>query len=180
MRLWMVAVAGCTLVLAACVAALAQQAPALAYDTDGKMLRPADYRSWMYLTTGFDMAYVEGAAPSDHRFDNVFVNREAYDGFVKTGVWPDRTVMVLEIRKGGGDNPLNKRGVFQAGAPLGMEVHVKDAAKGGWSFYGFPAGAASASVTPKTADCYACHEQHAAVDTTFVQFYPTLSAWMPK
>ena len=22
--------------------------------------------------------------------------------------------------------------------------------------------------------CYSCHEQHAAVDTTFVQFYPTL------
>ena len=23
-------------------------------------------------------------------------------------------------------------------------------------------------------DCYTCHTQHAAVDTTFVQFYPTL------
>ncbi len=23
-------------------------------------------------------------------------------------------------------------------------------------------------------DCYSCHEQHGAVDTTFVQFYPTL------
>ena len=22
--------------------------------------------------------------------------------------------------------------------------------------------------------CYSCHEQHGAVDTTFVQFYPTL------
>jgi hypothetical protein len=27
---------------------------------------------------------------------------------------------------------------------------------------------------PMTANCYACHQQHAAVDTTFVQFYPTL------
>jgi hypothetical protein len=27
---------------------------------------------------------------------------------------------------------------------------------------------------PKEMDCYSCHEQHAAVDTTFVQFYPTL------
>jgi hypothetical protein len=27
---------------------------------------------------------------------------------------------------------------------------------------------------PKEAECYSCHEQHAAVDTTFVQFYPTL------
>jgi hypothetical protein len=27
---------------------------------------------------------------------------------------------------------------------------------------------------PATASCYSCHEQHGAVDTTFVQFYPTL------
>lgn len=25
-----------------------------------------------------------------------------------------------------------------------------------------------------TASCYTCHREHAAVDTTFVQFYPTL------
>ena len=27
---------------------------------------------------------------------------------------------------------------------------------------------------PTAADCYSCHAAHAAVDTTFVQFYPTL------
>jgi len=27
---------------------------------------------------------------------------------------------------------------------------------------------------PASADCYTCHAAHAAVDTTFVQFYPTL------
>jgi hypothetical protein len=27
---------------------------------------------------------------------------------------------------------------------------------------------------PLAADCYSCHAAHAAVDTTFVQFYPTL------
>ncbi|MDQ1388830.1 MAG: hypothetical protein QOF56_2284 [Acidobacteriaceae bacterium] len=27
---------------------------------------------------------------------------------------------------------------------------------------------------PTTAGCYTCHAEHAAVDTTFVQFYPTL------
>jgi hypothetical protein len=27
---------------------------------------------------------------------------------------------------------------------------------------------------PTTATCYSCHSEHAAVDTTFVQFYPTL------
>ena len=27
---------------------------------------------------------------------------------------------------------------------------------------------------PTSAGCYSCHAAHAAVDTTFVQFYPTL------
>ena len=27
---------------------------------------------------------------------------------------------------------------------------------------------------PQSANCYSCHQDHAAVDTTFVQFYPTL------
>jgi hypothetical protein len=27
---------------------------------------------------------------------------------------------------------------------------------------------------PHDAECYSCHLAHAAVDTTFVQFYPTL------
>src|SRR2546425_836236 len=27
---------------------------------------------------------------------------------------------------------------------------------------------------PTDMDCYSCHAQHGAVDTTFVQFYPTL------
>ena len=27
---------------------------------------------------------------------------------------------------------------------------------------------------PQTASCYSCHQEHGVVDTTFVQFYPTL------
>ena len=29
-------------------------------------------------------------------------------------------------------------------------------------------------MVPTTMECYSCHAEHAAVDTTFVQFYPTL------
>ena len=29
---------------------------------------------------------------------------------------------------------------------------------------------------PRTATCYACHEAHGAVDTTFTQFYPVARA----
>src|SRR5262249_39762732 len=50
----------------------------LAYTSDGQLQLPADYREWVYLTTGFDMSYnPEGMQMGHHMFDNVFVNREA-------------------------------------------------------------------------------------------------------
>ena len=58
---------------------------------------------------------------------------------------------------------------------MGAEAHVKDTArfKGGWGFFAFD-GDKPARQIPYAAACYACHQAHAAADTTFVQFYPTL------
>ena len=58
---------------------------------------------------------------------------------------------------------------------MGLEVHVKDEARfpGKWAFFGFD-DVKTAKMTPTGAACYTCHQDHGAVDTTFVQFYPTL------
>jgi hypothetical protein len=159
--------------LIATAASHAAPAPAVAYTADGKLIFPKDYRTWVYLSTGMDMAYTEGPARSEHIFDSVFVNPEAYAAFQKTGTWPDKTIMVLEVRKGQGRGSINKNGVFQTDR-LGAEVHVKDVArfKSGWAF--FPAGDGPTAALSQTSQCNVCHEQHGAVDTTFVQFYPTL------
>jgi len=146
------------------------------YTADGKLEYPADYRSWVYLSTGMDMSYVDAPGPADqHLFDTVFVNRAAYDAFQKTGHWPDKTVMVLEVRKGQNRGSINKKGQFQTDR-LGMEVHVRDTARfkdtGGWQFFGFRDEKPGAKIAGPA--CINCHEAHGAVDTTFVQFYPTL------
>ena len=142
-----------------------------------KLAFPADYREWVYLTSGIDMTYGPAAAlPGVHRFDNVFVDPTAYRAFKATGTWPDKTVMVLEVRKTGEKGSINKDGHYQTDVAA-TEVHVKDTARfkdtAGWAFYGFndqkPAGK-----FPASAACYACHQDHGVVDTTFVQFYPTL------
>ncbi|MDB5442782.1 MAG: cytochrome [Phenylobacterium sp.] len=166
--------------LAASASSRAEAPPAAPrFTADGKMEFPKDYRSWIYLSTGLDMAYTEqtGMGPDDHMFDSVFVNREAYDAYQKTGHWPDKTVMVLEVRKGAGKGSINKHGQFQTDK-LAAEVHVKDEARfkdtGGWAFFGFGGGERPAAKLPTGAGCISCHEAHAAVDTTFVQFYPTL------
>ena len=147
------------------------------YTPDGKLKFPSGYREWVYLTSGIDMSYAQqsGMGGSGSMFDNVFVNPEAYQAFLATGTWPDKTVMVLEARTAGGNASINKKGHFQTGEVMAREIHVKDEARfpGKWAFFGFD-NEEPGELFPKQAACYSCHEQHAAVDTTFVQFYPTL------
>lgn len=146
------------------------------YTSDGQMKLPENYRQWIYLTTGFDMSYNPGLMSMDHHmFDNVFVNPEAYNSFLETGTWPDKTVMVLEARKAEGKGSINQKGNFQGSELMGLEVHVKDESRfpGKWAFFGFDEGK-TAKMVPTAANCYSCHAEHGAVDTTFVQFYPTL------
>ena len=145
-----------------------------AYTPDGKLLFPKDYRRWAFLASGLGMSYSEGPAGSDPSFTNVFVNPDALAAFEKTGTWPDKTMLVLEVRASSQKGSINKQGRFQT-TRQGAEVHVKDQArfKGGWAFFGF-SGEGPGQLFPQSAPCYSCHEAHAAVDTTFAQFYPTV------
>lgn len=143
------------------------------FTADKRMLFPEHYREWVYLTSGLGMSYSAGMN-MDPAFDNVFVNPDAYHSFLETGTWPDQTVLVLEVRSSQSKGSINQAGHFQ-GAVEDIEVHVKDSRlPGKWAFFAFGKSAQSASAIPQTAACYSCHQQHGAVDTTFVQFYPTL------
>jgi hypothetical protein len=145
------------------------------YTSDAQLKLPENYRQWVYLTSGFDMSYSpEAAMAGHHMFDNVFVNPDSYKAFLKTGTWPDKTTLVLEVRNAEGRGSINQKGNYQSSV-MGLEVHVKDEARfrGNWAFFGFD-DSKTAKMTPTSADCYSCHVEHAAVDTTFVQFYPTL------
>jgi hypothetical protein len=145
------------------------------YTSDGQLSLPENYREWVYLSTGFDMSYSPAAMQMDHHmFDNVFVNPESYKAFVGTGTWPDKTTLVLEARGAEGKGSINQKGNFQSDL-MGIEVHVKDEARfpGKWAFFGVEDGK-TGKMFPAGAECYKCHAAHAAVDTTFVQFYPTL------
>lgn len=143
------------------------------YTEDGQLTLPQDYREWVYLSTGFDMAY-RPMTMDHHMFDNVFVEPGAYKVFLATGTWPDKTMLVLEVRGAMDKGSINKSGNYQSTEVMGREVHVKDSAHlQGWAFFGFDTGK-TAKMIPRTAECYTCHAAHAAVDNTFVQFYPTL------
>ena len=175
-RLAIAAAVGTALLSASTGLAQTGDADGPQYDAAGRLIPPTDYRDWVFLSSGVDMSYTERPGMIGmHMFDNVFAPRAAYAAFKQTGVWPDRTVLILENRGAASKGSINRQGQFQTGDVMGMEAHVKDTArfKGGWGFFGFGGGKPAAQI-PYEAACYACHQAHAAADTTFVQFYPTL------
>jgi cytochrome P460 len=166
-----------SLIVGAVAAALAFQAPGNEtpeFTRDGEMVRPRNYREWVFLSSGLGMTYGPMAS-SEPRFDNVFVNRGAYRSFIETGRWPNGTTLVLEVRDAQSQGSINRGGHFQT-AVVGLEVHVKDESRFAkkWAFFGFERDKNTATAFPANSSCFSCHEQHGAVDTTFVQFYPTL------
>lgn len=149
------------------------------YTAGGELRFPDAYREWVFLSSGVNMSYSPSATagePDTPVFDNVFVNPESYKAFVKNGKWPDGTTMVLEIRRGSNKGSINKTGHFQSADVRDIEVHVKDTARfpDGWAFFGFDKAGSGGKMFARTASCYTCHSEHGVVDTTFVQFYPTL------
>ena len=144
------------------------------YAADGQLTLPGDYREWIFSSSGLGMSYASmaGTAPE---FTNVFVNPAAYRSFVSIGKWPDKTMLVLEIRASASKGSINQGGSFQSDL-VGIEAEVKDVAKfpgNGWAFFGF-GKSSTAKMLARSEGCYACHAEHGAVDNTFVQFYPAL------
>ena len=143
------------------------------FTADNQLVRPANYREWIFLSSGLGMSY--SAQGSDHQmFTNVFVPQWAYAEFLKSGKWPDKTIFVVEERGSESKGSIVKGGHFQSDL-MGLGVEVKDETRfpEKWAYFSFDEGGKSAAANPKAA-CWQCHEDHAAVEHSFVQFYPTL------
>ena len=146
------------------------------FASDGSLTRPEEYRrSWVFLSSGFGMSYSRGANGYP-QFTNVFVNPSSYDYFVANGKWPDKTMFVLEEYESTSHGSINKSGSYQQ-ALAGLVAEVKDEARFPvkWAYFGFGAdGKTAQAMTPAKNACWNCHETNAAVEHSFVQFYPEL------
>lgn len=153
--------------------------------TEGnELLRPEGYREWIFVGSNLNMGYSEGPAPTESRFHNIYIQPEAYRQYKTTGKFPDKTMMVMEVIAAGTNASINKKGQFED-KHVGIEVALKDEKRfaGKWAYFNFVgnggADLAQAKPFPKEA-CWNCHNQHAAVDNVFVQFYPVLRDLKPK
>jgi len=140
-----------------------------------QLVRPAAYREWIYLSSGLGMEY-NAAAGGPENFTNVFVPQWAYREFLATGRWPDKSMFVLESRASQTKGSINKSGHFQSDL-TGLAVEVKDETRfaNKWAYFTFGGDTTTAeAMTGPTNSCWRCHDDNAAVEHTFVQFYPTL------
>lgn len=161
------------------------------YDDLGNLKRPVSYQTWVFVGANLGVEYRDDTlppAPADKappknpkigNFHNVYINPEAFEVYAKTGKFPDKTILVLDIYKANAGEPKNivSEGLFP-GEPLGVAVAVKnrnrpDGSKIDWAYYDFGLDQKTAKAFPDK-KCYDCHVQHADDDNVWIQFYPTL------
>ena len=165
---------------------LAVPSPASAQDAeprfteDKELLRPEGYRDWVFIGATLGLSYNEPseAKRKAPKFHNLFINPSSYREYEKTGKFPERTIIAMEVLTAGSRESINQQGHFQD-KTLGIEVAVKDTSRfeESWAYFNFIAddGSAKAKATayPKER-CWSCHKEHAATDNVFTQFYPGL------
>ena len=139
------------------------------------LLRPDGYRDWIFIG-GSEGSRRSGAdaSASTTPTRKVYINPSSYREYVKTGKFPEGTLMVWESANREADtaNPHPQSAVLLAS--------VKDSARfdGGWGFFDFSGldgtVTSKAQALPESSGCRACHRQLAETDHVFTQFYPVL------
>ncbi|MBM3775122.1 MAG: cytochrome P460 [Acidobacteria bacterium] len=167
------------------VTALAQaQMTKPEYGGGNRLLRPGGYREWVFVGSSLGMGYKDEAAAENPAFHHVYIQAQAYRHYARTGQFPDKTMLVMEVVAPGTNASINRRGRF-GDRFVGIEVAVKDTQRfpEKWAYFDFigDGGKPLAEATPlPQKSCWNCHRQHGEVDNVFVQFYPVLRDLRPK
>ena len=149
------------------------------FTADNQLIRPEGYRQWMFLSSALGMSYRKNADGKEAPvFGNVYIRPEAYRQFVADGVFPEGTVLVLELYSATSEGSLNKRGNFQDRF-IGIEASVKDSKRFAekWAYFNFMGEndqPLAQSAPSRKETCWSCHNKNGGVDNVFVQFYPIL------
>jgi len=155
---------------------------------DGKMQRPTGYREWVYVGAPITPNDMNNGKANFPEFHSVYIDRNSWAHYKKTGEFPDGTVMVKEMAAVGSKTATSGNGYFM-GEFAGLEATVKSAKHfpkepGNWAFFSFSTedhkSLKKESAALPTASCNACHAAAAADDFVFTQYYPVLRAGKGK
>ena len=166
------------------------------YNDEGHLIRPTNFRTCIFVVSSIGLSYLgkeEPAGPG--MFHHIYIQPEAYRHYVKTGEFPDKTMLVME-NYSPGKKEENTAGALMEGKEfdvlhghfedkrLGLEVALKDEGRfeEGWAYFNFSTakGLKETSAAFPKAVCWSCHNTHGTDDNVFVQFYPILREPLEK
>jgi hypothetical protein len=154
------------------------------YDANRNLLLPDDYRRWVLAGTSLGLSYSEGAGGMQ-MFNTTLIEPSAYRHFAESGEFREGTMLALVLQGVGTNAMPARRGQFATDVH-GVEMAVKDSTRvpEGWAYYNFGGsmmgGLRSSAAPQPRGSCYNCHDEHAARDHVFLQFYRLLSEAAPK
>lgn len=153
------------------------------FSADGKLLKPTDLASWVFLGTSLGMGYNPGSfnAANPGQFQVVLMEPTAYRYFTENKRYAPGSMFLLSFYNPDQRRSINQRGFVQADL-TNYEIHLVDPGRGkdGRAFFTFNPDDAVGNALPPGNNCVQCHNRHGAFDGTFAQFYPTIRHQIPK
>ena len=158
------------------------------FESDGKLKRPTGYRAWIFVGAPLTPNGLNNGKAGFPEYHNVYIEKQNVDAYMKTGSFPEGTVIVKELTTvlnptfpDGSRTEPSGRGYFN-GEYNGMDVTVKDSKRfaktNNWGFFNFGHKAwplAETAAEASVSECAGCHIANVAkTDMTWVQFYPLL------
>ena len=143
--------------------------------------QPKDYQSWRQVGSSVipdDRNNNKALFPGIHQ---VFIDPVAWQYRQEKGVFPDGTIIVMDIQHIGFKESEGGYGYFTTGGQ-DLLVQVKDRRVfpgSGWGYYAFydkEIKAGKAVAAPQDNRCGSCHQAGAGDDEVFTQYYPDLKA----
>lgn len=175
------------------------------FNPDGTVNLPTGFRKWVFvgapltpegLNNGKYNCDAEGKNCTKSNFPeyhHVYIEQKNVDVFMKTGDFPEGTVIVKELTRvlnpefpDSSRKEPSGRGYFN-GAYNGVDMSIKDSKRfaktNGWGFFTFghhPMPYEKTSAERPAAECAGCHIANVAdTDMTYIKFYPLLRDKVP-
>ncbi|MEH6580127.1 MAG: cytochrome P460 family protein [Amphritea sp.] len=152
----------------------------VSFDSKGNLLRPKNYREWIFAGTGTTPKSVHADVLFPD-FQNVYIDPVSYQYWKQHGEFPEGTILVKElIHKGLTDSPVGKG--FWQGEYHSLSAAVKSKAKfpntfKNWNYFNWTnkvEGVLNETAAPLGERCSSCHIENAAEGTVFYNYFAVL------
>jgi hypothetical protein len=162
---------------------------AVTFNANGDLIQPKNFewRKWVFVGTPVTPNSLNPPKAAFPEFHNVYIDSESFEHYSKTGQFREGTVLIKELVSVGATQAASGKGYFE-GDFIGLEAAIKDSKRfkdepGYWAYFTFSHEPLPYPETAKknpVTDCNVCHQDNAADDWVFTQYYPVLRAVKPR